>query len=107
MENKITEYKTRDGEVFQQVQIGYGSISPQFATGKQPNFRGNLKLKGVPVAVAGWWKKDEQGNNAWISLVVNFKTKKQADIPLELIDAEVLEAFGLPSDFNEKMKEVE
>ena len=51
--------------------------------------------------------KDEQGNNAWISLVVNFKTKKQADIPLELIDAEVLEAFGLPSDFNEKMKEVE
>ena len=104
---EIKEYKTKDGDTFQSVNVGGGYIAPRNAAGRQPNFVGSLTINKIPLQIAAWWKSNDGGNErSFLSLAVSFKQKKGSQLEFEVLPPEILKELNLPDDFNEKVREM-
>ena len=110
---EITEYTTQTGDIYQKARLGGGYMSFQKnRTGKQPHFKGNIKINEMPLEVVGWWKNHKNSDDKYISLSVSFVIKKQSEpngeiVDIEVIPSEVLTAMNLPSDFNKSVQNAE
>jgi|TARA_B100000315_G_scaffold252111_1_gene288193 hypothetical protein len=98
---EIKEFTTSKGEIYQQYRIGGGYMSfDKKRQGNQPHFKGAIKINELPIEIVAWWRTFPNSTDKYLSLSLNFKKQKDKAVDIDVLPSDVLQALGLPEDFN-------